>query len=192
MTFGCSSCTTTCCDACAAPASNRDIASSTFNDPALLEQTYDCVLSQDVLEHVPDPSAWLDELGRLVRPGGLIALGTPNADAIELGQHERYIHALHLPYHRHIFSKQALLSAGTRRGWSVARYYPTQYANTAIPFLNSRFYLYYMSLRDNTLDCLLEPPVLGPLLARLPLTLFWGLFGSLLAEETDVMAIFRR
>jgi hypothetical protein len=102
------------------------------------------------------------------------------------------VHALHLPYHRHIFSKQALLSAGTRRGWRVERYYRTQYANTALPFLNSRFYLYYMGLCDNTLDCLLEPPRASLLLARLPVALFWGFFGALFAEETDVMALFRR
>jgi 2-polyprenyl-3-methyl-5-hydroxy-6-metoxy-1,4-benzoquinol methylase len=166
--------------------------SPAFNDPASLDGRYDCVITQDVLEHVPSPPAMLDELGRLVEPGGLIAIGTPNADAIDLRHVERYVHALHLPYHRHIFSKQALLTAGTRRGWRFARYYRTQYANTAVPFLNSRFYLYYMRLCDDSLDCLMEPPRPLPLLARLPLTLFWGLFGGLFAPQTDVMAIFRR
>ena len=145
-----------------------------------------------MLEHVPDPGAWLDEVGRLVEPGGVIAIGTPNAEAIHLDRQARHIHALHAPYHRHIFSKQALFSAGTRRGFRIERYYRTQYANTALPFLNSRFYLYYMRLCDNSLDCLMEQPRPWPLLARLPLTLFWGLFGALFAEETDVMALFRR
>jgi SAM-dependent methyltransferase len=166
--------------------------SASFNDASALAGRYDCVISQDVLEHVPVPAAMLDELGRLVEPGGLIAIGTPNADAIDLRHPDEYVHALHLPYHRHIFSKQALLSAGTRRGWAVVRYYRTQYANTRVPFLNSRFYLYYMRLCDNSLDCLMEQPRALPLLARLPITLFWGFFGSLFAPETDVMALFRR
>jgi hypothetical protein len=38
----------------------------------------------------------------------------------------------------------------------------------------------------------MEPPVLAPLLARLPITLFWGLFGYFFAEATDIMAVFRR
>jgi 2-polyprenyl-3-methyl-5-hydroxy-6-metoxy-1,4-benzoquinol methylase len=166
--------------------------SEAFNDPAILKERYDCVISQDVLEHVPVPQVMLDELGRLVEPGGLIALGTPNADALDLRRPEEFVHALHLPYHRHIFSKQALLSAGTRRGWELVRYYRTQYANTRVPFLNSRFYLYYMRLCDNSLDCLMEPPRPLPLLARLPITLFWGFFGSMFAPQTDVMALFRR
>lgn len=166
--------------------------STSFDDAAVLKHRFDCVISQDVLEHVPEPLPWLDEIGNLVEPGGVIALGTPNADAIRLDIPERHVHALHLPFHRHIFSKQALIAAGEQRGWRLEHYYPTQYANTAVPFLNSRFYLYYMRLRDNSLDCLLEPPRLAPLLARLPLTLFWGIFGALFAEETDVMMVFRR
>jgi hypothetical protein len=39
---------------------------------------------------------------------------------------------------------------------------------------------------------LMEPPRPLPLLARLPLTLFWGLFGGLFPPKTDVMAVFRR
>jgi len=160
-----------------------------FSDPAALRERYDCVISQDVLEHVEEPGAFLDELGRLVIPGGVIALGTPNADAIDLARH---LHALHVPYHRHIFSERALRGAGTQRGWRVERYYATQYANTAVPFLNSRFYLYYLSLCDDSIDSLMEAPRLLPLLARLPVTLFWGLLGGCFAEATDVMVIFRR
>lgn len=163
--------------------------SPSFSDASALRERYQCVISQDVLEHVDDPAAFLDELGRLVTPGGVIALGTPNAAAIHL---DRHVHALHVPYHRHIFSQRALSAAGTQRGWRVERYYPTQYANTRVPFLNSRFYLHYLSVCDDSLDSLMEPPRARPLLARLPATLFWGLFGSWFAEETDVMFIFRR
>ena len=163
--------------------------SPAFNDVSLLSERYDCVISQDVLEHVPIPGEFLDELHQLVMPGGVVALGTPNADAIQL---DRHVHALHVPYHRHIFSARALLAAGAARGWRLERFYPTQYANTLVPFLNSRFYLYYMSVCDDSIDCLMEPPRVLPLLARLPWTLFWGLLGYFFAEKTDVMVIFRR
>jgi 2-polyprenyl-3-methyl-5-hydroxy-6-metoxy-1,4-benzoquinol methylase len=165
---------------------------SDFSDISLLEQRYDCLISQDVLEHVLEPSSLLDDFDRLVASSGIVAIGTPNAEALDLRKPEKYVHALHLPYHRHIFSKRALLAAGSARGWRLERYYPTQYGNTAVPFLNSRFYLYYMRLGDDSLDRLLEPPQLASLLARLPVTLFWGFFGQFLAEETDVMAVFRR
>jgi SAM-dependent methyltransferase len=162
-----------------------------FADIALLEQRYDCVVAQDVLEHVAEPRDLLDLFDQLARPSGVIAIGTPNAEAISLRMPEWYVHTLHAPYHRHIFSSRALIAAGTARGWTLERYYPTPYGNTVVPFLNSRFYLFYMQVGDDTLDWLIEPPRLAPLLARLPLTLFWGLFGALFAEDTDVMAVFR-
>jgi 2-polyprenyl-3-methyl-5-hydroxy-6-metoxy-1,4-benzoquinol methylase len=166
--------------------------SPAFADTSTLQARYDCVISQDVLEHVVEPQAFLDQLGQLAVPGGVIALGTPNAEAIQLDGPARHVHALHAPYHRHIFGKRALCSAGEERGWRLERYYPTQYANTPIPFLNSRFYLYYMRCCDNSVDCLMEAPMVAPLLARLPVALFWGFFGFFFAEETDVMVIFRR
>jgi 2-polyprenyl-3-methyl-5-hydroxy-6-metoxy-1,4-benzoquinol methylase len=165
--------------------------SEDYGDEKVLKRTYDMVLSQDVIEHVPDPNEFLSGMARLIAPGGIVAIGTPNAEAIDLSRSARYVHALHLPYHRHILSKRALIVAGERQGWTLVHYYPKQYANTRFPFLNAAFYLYYMRLLDGTLDSLIEPPRLMPLLLRLPLTLFWGLFGYFLSEETDVMAIFR-
>jgi 2-polyprenyl-3-methyl-5-hydroxy-6-metoxy-1,4-benzoquinol methylase len=163
-----------------------------FRAPEALARSYDCVLSQDVLEHVADPRALLGTLDALCKPGGVIAIGTPNADAIDLQAAERYIHALHLPYHRHILSRQALLRAAADYDWQLLRYYSTQYANTCIPFLNSRFYQFYAERLDATLDCLMEPPRPAALAARLPEALFWGLAGSFYAEETDVMFVFRK
>jgi 2-polyprenyl-3-methyl-5-hydroxy-6-metoxy-1,4-benzoquinol methylase len=169
-----------------------DLYAEQFDDPAVLERTYDCVFAQDVIEHVPSPHGLLDEFENLTAPGSILAIGTPNAAALDLVQPERTIHALHLPYHRHILSKQALVEVGRERGWDLQRYYSTEYANTGIPFLNSSFMDFYMRVADNSIDALFEPPRFMSLLLRLPFTLFWGLCGYFTAPETDVMAIFRK
>ena len=39
---------------------------------------FDGLVSMDVIEHVPDPAAWVAETFRVVRPGGLVFLTTPN------------------------------------------------------------------------------------------------------------------
>jgi 2-polyprenyl-3-methyl-5-hydroxy-6-metoxy-1,4-benzoquinol methylase len=166
--------------------------SSEYGDRGVLDEQYDCILSQDVIEHVASPHALLREFERLTRKGAVIALGTPNAAAIDLKHAEDFAHTIHAPYHRHILSKGALLLAGERAGWDLQRFYPTMYSNTRMPFLNERFYLYYTGLTDGTLDSLMEPVRAAALLVRAPLTLFWGFFGSFFSRGTDVMAVFRR
>jgi len=38
----------------------------------------DCIVSADVIEHIPDVYAATDELFRVLRPGGVLAINTPN------------------------------------------------------------------------------------------------------------------
>jgi 2-polyprenyl-3-methyl-5-hydroxy-6-metoxy-1,4-benzoquinol methylase len=163
-----------------------------FSDPAVLEQPYDLIISQDVLEHVPDPWEHLRTLNDLCKPGGVIALGTPNAEAIDLRRPEKRIHTLHQPFHRHILSRTALLDTGRALGWTLLRYYPTMYTNTLVPFVNTRFVWHYLGCFDDTLDLVLEPIHVTSWRLFTPLTLFYALFGGFFAPETDVMAVFRR
>jgi SAM-dependent methyltransferase len=175
-------------------AAGYDQYSDAFSDPAVLEQPCDMILSQDVLEHVPDPWEHLRTLNDLCKPGGVIAMGTPNAEAIDLRKAEKRVHTLHQPYHRNIFSKTALLDAGGAMGWELLRYYPTQYTNTLVPFVNFPFVMHYFSCFDDTVDLALEPIHANSWKLWLwgPVTLFYVLFGGFIAPECDVMAVFRR
>jgi SAM-dependent methyltransferase len=166
--------------------------SDTFGDKRVLEARYDVILTQDVLEHVPEPWDFLRTLSGLLAPRGVVAIGTPNAESFDLKQPEARVHALHQPYHRHMFSKRALLSLGDKLDWDLLRYYPSMYSNTLLPFVNQRFMLHYFQACDDTVDLATEPiQVKNPKLYS-PVTLFWALFGYFFAPETDVMAIYRK
>lgn len=48
------------------------------------DNTFDLAVSMDVVEHVPDPLPWLREAMRVVRPGGVLFLTTPNYQSSSL------------------------------------------------------------------------------------------------------------
>jgi 2-polyprenyl-3-methyl-5-hydroxy-6-metoxy-1,4-benzoquinol methylase len=162
-----------------------------FNDPRVIEAQYDFVLSQDVIEHVVEPWEHLRTLSRLAVPGGIVAIGTPNAELVDMQNPTLLIHALHQPYHRHIFSKRALVSLGERLNWQFVRSYAKMYAETLMPGMNGRFFDYYTQLGDNTLDFALEP--LHWKLPKLytPIALFWAFFGYFFVPEDSLMVVYR-
>jgi 2-polyprenyl-3-methyl-5-hydroxy-6-metoxy-1,4-benzoquinol methylase len=160
--------------------------------PERLEAHYDFVVAQDVLEHAEQPLDLLERLDGLARPGGAIAIGTPDADQIELGRAHDFIHTLHAPYHRHIFSRAALELAANGQGWRLERRYKTMYTNTWVPFLNEAFYRFYAGLFDDTLEALFGPVDLAALLRNLPLTVWTAFFGGLASRHTDPMSVFRK
>ena len=46
------------------------------------DRTFECVCSFEVLEHVYDVKTWLAKVESLARPGGYVALSTPNKDGV--------------------------------------------------------------------------------------------------------------
>ena len=166
--------------------------SERYADRRALTQRYDCVYAQDLIEHVAEPLAMVRTLHELTRPGGVIAIGTPNAESIDLANPEARVHTLHQPYHRHILSKRALQGLGKDLGWELLRYYPTMYNNTRLPGVNSAFLEHYFKCYDNNVDLAVEGIKASSWKLYNPVTLVHFFFGSFWPPECDVMAIFRR
>ena len=163
-----------------------------FGDEALLAGRYDCIVSQDVIEHVADPLALLAQFDALAEPGAVISIGTPDAAALDLRDPEDFVHALHLPYHRHILSSSALIEAGKRLGWELSRYYDTMYNNTLFPTMNPRFALHYVRCLDDVFDLVSEPIRTDSWKLYTPVTLMFALFGFFFDRHTDVQAVFKK
>ena len=70
--------------------------------------TYDAIAMSQVIEHVHDPRALLEECRRVLRPGGRLVLSTPNAAGLAHQRDGRYWRGLEPPRHLHIFTPDAL------------------------------------------------------------------------------------
>lgn len=87
----------------------------------LEEGTFDVVTLVEVIEHLPDPAGYLDRCLRLLRPGGLLFLTTPNFGSLSrrvLGARWR---AIEVPEHLVYFSERPMRLALRRAGFRNIR-----------------------------------------------------------------------
>lgn len=171
-------------------AEGYDPYSEGFGDASVLDSRYDFVTAQDVLEHVDDPCALLDELKGYTAPGGCIAIGTPNADAIDL--HDQFdLAPLHQPYHRHIPSAAELQRMASEGGWQIIEFRKGAPVNMRVPFVNSAFLCRYLKSTGGFVDVGFDPlsSQLNHLLTH-PSLIFWGLFGWFFSpKKTDSVMV---
>jgi ubiquinone/menaquinone biosynthesis C-methylase UbiE len=82
--------------------SKIDIVSDITNIPEP-DGSFDAILCSEVLEHIPQPSAALDEFQRLLKPGGVLILTAPFASLVHFAPYHfctgfsRYWYEHHLP-----------------------------------------------------------------------------------------------
>jgi SAM-dependent methyltransferase len=160
---------------------------STYAEPATLEQAYDVVVTYDVIEHDEDPRAFLGKLRRLMRPKGILMVGTPNADNVSparLGDPN-----LHVPNHRHILSESALLSLAAEHGLKTRHVYRRSFYDSLVPTVNSRFMWRYIREKDGLLDAAVEPPDVA-MVMRSPSMLLLALGGYFVPRKDNIVATF--
>lgn len=56
----------------------QDITKTTFKN-----NTFDGIVSVEVIEHIQDDSAFIYQIHRILKPGGCVVLTTPNGEAVE-------------------------------------------------------------------------------------------------------------
>lgn len=91
---------------------------------AYADNTFDLVVSLEVLEHLPRPGEHLRELGRITRAGGLLLLSTPNFSGVSrrwLGLRWRVIDPEHLGYFTPSLLRRTVQNAGFRKATVSAR-----------------------------------------------------------------------
>ncbi len=102
------------------------------------DATYDVVLSTQVLEHVPDPFAVLQEMKRLVKPGGYILISCPQSNEA----HE-------IPHDYHRFTQYALRTYGKNLELNVVHIEPVGDFWSMMHRYGTRFFIDAVRLHDH-------------------------------------------
>ena len=160
-----------------------------FHDRRTLMESYDAVVSYDVIEHDDDPREFMGRVAGLVRPGGLLAIGTPNADHVSVTS--KGDPSLHVPYHRHILSERVLLALGRELSLEPVDIYRRSSYDSPFPTVNSRFLWRYIRKSGGLLDAAVEPPRTG-LVLRSPALLFLALYGYCFPPGDNILVTFRK
>jgi SAM-dependent methyltransferase len=84
------------------------------------ENWFDAVTAYHVIEHLADPHAFLLEIRRILRPGGLLILEVPNAEGWGSRWTGRHWLGWDVPYHRFHFSGRTLVLATEGLGFQEA------------------------------------------------------------------------
>lgn len=78
---------------------------------------FDVVTARHVIEHLPAPAAFIGEIHRILKPGGLMVLMTPNSRALGRGWFGVHWFANDIPRHLVLFSPENLARLAERTGF---------------------------------------------------------------------------
>lgn len=154
-------------------------------------QLFACVIANDVIEHVADPRSTIHECASLVKPGGLLYIGTADADGVEMDHLEPHVMRLHQPFHRVIVTQDSLIKLGKESGMRLVKVYRRSYMDTWMPFANYRFLDEFNKALGHNLDLALDPSS-AAIVARKPSLLFYGLFGYLLPSAYEPAVVLKK
>ncbi len=86
-----------------------------------MDRTFDVVIGSHVLEHARDPRRFVSSLARIMRPGSVLLLRTPNSRSLAARICSGWWQWAVAPEHVHLFSGESLARLLTSEGFTVSR-----------------------------------------------------------------------
>lgn len=149
-----------------------DVFAGELEEAGFPENAFDLVTMWHVLEHVHDPLATLDEIARIIRPGGTLLLAIPDPDSLEARLFGRFWAGWDVPRHLHIFSRPLISRILCERGWQVSD----------VIYMTGRHWLFHLSLRHWA-----QAKISNPLVRRLLLAAAGSLPARLLTLPVFIL-----
>ena len=153
---------------------------------------FDFINLQDVLEHVESPNDIMKELVSLLKPGGYLHVGTPNAANINLQDTSvmGFRNQLHAPYHLHIPTPKNVQDLACKHGLVKVTFYDRQFTEGFL-LGNPKIGAAYLEMKDGCIDAIGEPIDICRALCN-PKIVFYIIFGYFLAAHGDMAFMFRK
>jgi SAM-dependent methyltransferase len=91
-----------------------------IHDNPFAGRSFDLIVLNQVIEHVPDPLALLRTVRSRLKPDGRVILSFPNTASVPAGRSGiRWIN-WHVPYHQHHFNRTSFARLAARAGYEVS------------------------------------------------------------------------
>ncbi len=117
------------------------VITGTLEQAAYPDASFDVVTLWDVLEHLHDPLDSLNEIRRILKPGGVLALRVPNLDSWDAHLFGRYWAGLEPPRHLYVFAPATLTRLLEKAGFQVSQV-STRVGSYPTFVLSLQFWLY--------------------------------------------------
>jgi 2-polyprenyl-3-methyl-5-hydroxy-6-metoxy-1,4-benzoquinol methylase len=155
------------------------------------EALFDCIVANDVIEHVENPRDLIRDCIKRLRAGGLLYIGTADSEGVDMNNLEPHIMRLHQPFHRIIISQETLKTLGEETGLELVAIYRRSYMDTLIPFANYRFLDEFSKALGHDMNKALDPAA-GLIVLRRPILLFWGCLGYFFPSACEPAVVLRK
>ena len=94
-----------------------DVFQGELSEAGFTDDSFDLVTARHVIEHMPQPTDFVRELYRVVKPGGMMVLKTPNSQALGRGWFGDDWFANEVPRHLVLFSPANLKQLAENTGF---------------------------------------------------------------------------
>lgn len=125
-------------DKAAAIARSKDVALSSDTD-TLPSSTFGAITMWHVLEHVPDPKAQLDELHRLLKPGGVAFVAVPNFRSFDAAHYGTFWAAYDVPRHLWHFSQTSIKALAKQTSFDLVEVLPMKFDAFYVSLLSEKY-----------------------------------------------------
>lgn len=98
-----------------------DVFTGTLEQAAFPADHFDAVTLWDVFEHLHDPAAALQEVHRVLKPGGVLVMRVPNLDSWDARFFGPHWAGFEPPRHTYVFGIRTLRAFVTRAGFRIRR-----------------------------------------------------------------------